>query len=96
MAINMKIKSCPYCFKVLSDRNRAKIIARLKKFKKANVKDITSFFKLSQPTISHHLKVLKELGILKSKKISKEVFYYLNRNYSCHECHILKLPIFKK
>lgn len=91
----MKAKSCPQCFKILADRTRFRILSQLKKTKKANVKEIVSLFPLRQPTISHHLKVLKKIGILKSKKISKEVFYFLNKNYSCPKCQIFKSPYFR-
>lgn len=91
----MMTKTCPQCLKILSDRNRAKIIYHLRKRKKANVKEINSLFRLSQPTISHHLKILKKLGILKSEKFGKEVYYSLNKNYSCPKCQIFKLPLFK-
>jgi len=89
-------KKCPQCLKILADKNRAKIIHHLKRQKRSNVKEISSLFLLRQPTISHHLKALKEIGILKSKKIGKEVYYFLNKKYSCHNCHILQIPIFKK
>jgi len=92
---NIKLKSCPQCLKILSDRNRAKIISYLKNKRSLNVTEITRFLKLSQPTISHHLKVLKKLGILKSKKSGKEVFYFLNKEYSCPKCYIFKIPYFK-
>ncbi len=88
-------KTCPQCLKILSDKNRSKIIHHLKKKKNSNVKEINSLFKLRQPTISHHLKALKESGILKSKKIGKEVYYFLNKKYSCSKCQIFKLPYFK-
>ncbi|MFC1630017.1 ArsR/SmtB family transcription factor [Patescibacteria group bacterium] len=83
------MKTCPNCFKTLSDKTRFKIVQELKR-KKANVKDISSLFRLSQPTISHHLKVLKGLGILKSEKIGKEVYYFFNKEYSCSRCKIFK------
>ena len=89
------MKNCPQCFKILSDKNRAKIIYYLGKNKKSNVKKINSLFKLQQPTISHHLIVLKKIGILKSKKTGKQVYYFLNKNYSCSKCQILKLPHLK-
>jgi len=91
----MKIKSCPHCFRILSDKNRSKIVSYLKKERKANVTKINSLFRLSQPTISHHLKILKRFGILKSKKIGKEIYYFLNKNYSCPQCKIFKLPYFR-
>lgn len=91
----MIIKNCPQCFKILSDKSRAQIIFYLGKKKKSNVKEITSLFKLRQPTISHHLIVLKKIGILKSKKVGKEIYYFLNTKYSCSRCQILKLPYLK-
>ncbi|HEY8424487.1 MAG TPA: metalloregulator ArsR/SmtB family transcription factor [Limnochordales bacterium] len=45
-----------------------------------NVTDITSQFKLSRPAISHHLKVLKDAGVLTGEKRGKEVYYRLNRH----------------
>jgi hypothetical protein len=91
----VSMKTCPGCFKILSDRSRAKIISYLQNKKRANVKKINSLFRLRQPTISHHLIILKKAGILKSKKIGKEVYYSLDKNYSCSRCQIFKLPRFK-
>lgn len=44
-----------------------------------NVTDIAAEFELSRPAISHHLKVLKDAGVLISEKRGKEVYYRLNR-----------------
>ena len=41
----------------------------------ACVCDLTPFFDLSQPTISHHLKVLHENGLLDREKRGTWVFY---------------------
>lgn len=91
----MLTKNCPQCFKILSDKSRAKIIHYLGKKKKSNVKEINSLFKLRQPTVSHHLIVLKKIGILKSKKAGKEVYYFFNTKYSCSKCNLFKTPFFK-
>jgi ArsR family transcriptional regulator len=37
--------------------------------------DLTPFFDLSQPTISHHLKVLHEAGLLDRERRGTWVFY---------------------
>ena len=37
--------------------------------------DLTPHFDLSQPTISHHLKVLHEVGLLDREKRGTWVFY---------------------
>ena len=41
----------------------------------ACVCDLTPYFSLSQPTISHHLKVLHESGLLEREKRGTWVFY---------------------
>jgi ArsR family transcriptional regulator len=41
--------------------------------------DIVSGFNLGQPTISHHLKVLRESGLVKWEKRGLWVYYSLNR-----------------
>jgi ArsR family transcriptional regulator len=39
--------------------------------------DIVDRFELAQPTISHHLKVLREAGLLRASKIGIWAFYEL-------------------
>jgi len=46
--------------------------------KKANVTEITEVLKMSQPAVSHHLRLLKTTGILKSEKKGKLVYYSIN------------------
>lgn len=45
-----------------------------------NVGDIAAQFRLSRPAISHHLKVLKDAGVLDSEKVGQEVYYWLERD----------------
>jgi ArsR family transcriptional regulator len=39
--------------------------------------DLTADFDLSQPTVSHHLKVLREAGIVESRHEGTRAFYRL-------------------
>ena len=39
--------------------------------------DLTTAFDLAQPTISHHLKVLREAGIITSERRGTWVYYRL-------------------
>lgn len=43
-----------------------------------NVSTIAMASSLVRPTVSHHLKILKDAEILSSRKSGKEVFYRLN------------------
>ncbi|NQU67224.1 MAG: winged helix-turn-helix transcriptional regulator [Candidatus Marinimicrobia bacterium] len=63
-------------FKGVSDPTRVKIMTLLKN-KEMSVTEIVSHFSMTQPSISHHLNVLKTAGILTSRKDGKEVYYKL-------------------
>ena len=64
------------CFKALSDESRAKIVLML--FSGAtNACDFIDELKISQPTLSHHLKVLSEAQIVRCKKEGKWRIYEL-------------------
>lgn len=84
----MKLKQqCTGCFESLSDNCRIEIVNLLSGDKKLSVNEICSHFNLKQPTITHHLKYLEENGILSSKKIGRQVFYFLKSKCK-GECHV--------
>jgi DNA-binding transcriptional ArsR family regulator len=88
----LKKKICPFCFRLLSEKNRAKIIQYLqKKPKKAG--EIQAKFSLTQPTISYHLKILEKAGMISSRKKGREVYYSLNKNYPCKKCSLFKVSL---
>ena len=43
-----------------------------------NVSNLSAKSNLSRPAISHHLKVLKDSGLIKPKKLGTQIFYQLN------------------
>ncbi|MBQ8430577.1 MAG: winged helix-turn-helix transcriptional regulator [Clostridia bacterium] len=61
----------------LSDETRRKILSLLKQ-KEMTVGEIVDCFKITQPTISHHLAVLKDAELLISRKVAQSVVYSLN------------------
>ncbi|WP_440107923.1 ArsR/SmtB family transcription factor [Streptosporangium sp. H16] len=66
-------------FKALGDPVRLRILSIVASHSGGEVCvcDITGAFELSQPTISHHLKVLKEVGLLTSERRASWVYYRL-------------------
>lgn len=86
-----KKKICSQCFRLIGQSSRLKIIQQLRK-KPKNVSQIGADFNLTQPTISHHLKVLEKGGIVFGKKLGREIFYFLNEKYPCKKCNIFKIP----
>jgi len=61
------------------------ILDIIQSHKEINASGITKNVPLSQPTISHHLKILSEASIIHTKKIGKEVLYSINES-SIDEC----------
>ena len=62
-------------FRALSDPTRVAIVNRLASTEECCVCDLTAAFELSQPTISHHLKVLRTAGLLVSERRGSWVYY---------------------
>ncbi|MDR3563684.1 MAG: metalloregulator ArsR/SmtB family transcription factor [Negativicutes bacterium] len=64
-------------FKALGDPIRLEIV-QLLLGKELCVCDILDAFKVSQPTISHHLKVLKYAGLVNDNREGKWIYYSLH------------------
>jgi ArsR family transcriptional regulator len=65
-------------FAALADPTRLAILNLLAGSREAVcVCDITASFTLGQPTISHHLKILRDAGLLTGDKRGKWVYYSL-------------------
>ena len=67
--------------RALGDETRQRIILLLGRHGPLCVNDIVAHFNLGRPTISHHLKLLKEARIARHQKSGKEVYYSLNSAY---------------
>ena len=46
----------------------------------ASVGDLTTQIGVSQPTVSHHLAILREAGLVNIRHEGKQTFYSLNQN----------------
>ncbi len=72
----MDINSILY---LLADGTRLKILKILNQGEK-NVSKIVEALKLSQPTVSHHLRRLEESGLVLKRRYKRWVFYQLNKS----------------
>lgn len=63
--------------KVLSDPNRLKIIDILSCGERC-ICDLLEFFDLTQPTLSHHMKVLMDVGLVNMRKEGQWNYYSLD------------------
>jgi ArsR family transcriptional regulator len=64
-------------FKALADPTRVAIVNRLAAADEVCVCDLNAVFELSQPTISHHLKILREAGLVESTRRGTWAYYRL-------------------
>jgi DNA-binding transcriptional ArsR family regulator len=64
-------------FKALNDQTRRDILELLKK-KDMTAGEIADRFDFSKPTISHHLDLLRQAGLVESVKQGQFVYYSLN------------------
>jgi DNA-binding transcriptional ArsR family regulator len=64
-------------FRVLADETRCTILAALDRSEELCVCDLAHITGLSLPTVSHHLRKLRELGLVHSRREGKMVFYRL-------------------
>jgi DNA-binding transcriptional ArsR family regulator len=64
-------------FKALADPTRVAIVHRLGGSDEVCVCDLTAAFELSQPTISHHLRILRDAGLVASERRGTWAYYRL-------------------
>lgn len=64
-------------FKALSDPTKEKIMRLLRKHQELNVGSLTEKLGLAQPTVSQHLRILSEAGVVKMRKEGREVRFVL-------------------
>jgi ArsR family transcriptional regulator, arsenate/arsenite/antimonite-responsive transcriptional repressor len=75
------IKSIEKISKALGDRHRLNILQHItKKGGCAQCAEIHEIIDLAQPSISHHVKILTEAGLIEAEKEGRHLKYTLNVN----------------
>ncbi|MCL5291742.1 MAG: metalloregulator ArsR/SmtB family transcription factor [Actinobacteria bacterium] len=64
-------------FRAISDPTRQKILLLLEE-RERSVGELVSEFSLCQPTISRHLNVLKQAGLVGARREGQQVYYSLD------------------
>ncbi len=65
-------------FKALSDETRLRILKTISHMSTLCECNLVPEFGLTQPTISYHLKVLREAGLIKSERRGQWVYHQVN------------------
>ena len=63
-------------FIALGDEHRQRILLMFEPGERLNVGQIVAASTLSRSAVAHHLRVLREAGVLKSEKVGKEVQFW--------------------
>ncbi|MFH8724185.1 ArsR/SmtB family transcription factor [Streptomyces termitum] len=81
-------------FKALGDPVRLRLLSLIASHEggEACVCDLTGPFDLSQPTISHHLKVLREAGLVGSERRGTWVYYWVLPDALARLSALLEIP----
>ena len=71
--------------KALADETRQKIMD-LCCCRRLSVSEIVGALDVSQPTVSHHLNILKNAGLVLTERQGKQIFYTLNQERLAAAC----------
>ena len=85
----MKISEKEKIFKALCDANRL-IIMDLISENELSAGQILQQVKMGQSTLSHHMKILCDSGIVNSRKDSRWVYYTINEEVAAQVSDVLK------
>jgi len=66
-------------FVALGDEHRQRLLLTFEKGERLTVGQISDVSTLSRPAVSHHLKILRQAGILEAEKTGKEVYLRVNK-----------------
>lgn len=72
-------KNISELFVALGDEQRQRLLLAFEKDERMNILQLVENSNLSRTAVTHHLKVLHNSGALKSEKIGKEVFFWVNK-----------------
>src|SRR5947208_12347537 len=81
-------------FRLLSDKTRLNILLLLADGER-NVTSLCERLKLPQPTVSHHLGLLRMNNVIANRRNGKQVFYALNGRVETGGGHTLQIGVEK-
>ncbi len=76
-------------FKALCNENRLQILERLRSGEKCAC-DLQEHINISQPNLSHHMKILCKSGIVSARQNGKWTHYSINPEGSKTACNLLR------
>ena len=78
-AIPKEWRTLAKVFVALGDEHRQRILLTFEKDERLTVGQIAEVATLSRPAVSHHLKILRDAGVLEAERAGREVYLRVNR-----------------
>ena len=78
----MNAEEIAQAFKALGDENRLKMVQMIASADDICACHLLDEFDFSQPTLSHHIKILCAAGLIECKREGKWMHYSLNKEFS--------------
>src|SRR5580704_12096592 len=91
-ALDQDLEQLASLFRLLSDKTRLNILLSLAKGER-NVTTLCKELELPQPTVSHHLGLLRVNNLIANRRKGKQVFYALNASVSSTEGMSLQMAV---
>ena len=85
--VKMEVEKASLVLKLLGDKTRLTIMALLN-IRELCVCELLEVFDMSQPSISQHLRKLKDAGLVKEERKGQWVYYSINKNSEAY--HLLE------
>ena len=80
-AIPREWRNISKVFAALGDEHRQRILLTFEPGERLNIGEIVAVSTLGRTAVSHHLRILREAGVLQSRKEGKEVYFWINKDF---------------
>lgn len=67
-------------FNALGDATRQRLVMLILEGQQRSVQELSELVGLSRPTVSHHLKILKDVGIITEKRVGAKTIYVTGKS----------------
>ena len=68
-------------FNALGDEHRQRLLLTFEPGERLTAGQLAEVSTLSRPTVSHHLKILREAGVLQHERLGKTIYFWIDKPY---------------
>lgn len=80
-AIPREWRNIAKVYAALGDEHRQRILLTFEPGERLSIGEIVAVSTLSRTAVSHHLRILREAGVLQSEKDGKQVYFWINKEF---------------